>query len=185
MDFTPNSATFLRSIKPESIRQETKNFSDITGYVYVIQKKFSPDNGRFNQPINLIKIGFSSLDTRIGGEKGLSRLAGFLTSLISYKVHRIYLFTRSDFAAERADKKEEYARNANKLERDLQFFTENEFNPPIVRIAFRTGNKSEWFSIPENRVETVLKSLDTYAYKSSLYTPIYGTAFTANSAKKN
>ncbi len=185
MDFTPNSATFLRSIKPESIRQETKNFSDITGYVYVIQKRFSPDNGKFNQPINLIKIGFSSLDTRVGGDKGLARLSGFLTTLISFKVLRLYLFTRSDFAAERADKKEEYARNANKLERDLQFFTENEFNPPIIRIAFRTGSKSEWFAIQEgNRLETFLKKIDDYAYKSSLYTPIYGTAFTANSAKK-
>lgn len=184
MDYTQNGTTFFRALKPESIREETKNFTDITGYVYVIQKRFSPDNGRENQPLNLIKIGFSSTDTRQGGDKGLSRLNGFLTTLIGFKILRLYLFTRSDFAAERADKKEEYARNANKLEKDLHHYVEHEFNPPVVRISFRSGTKSEWFHIPDNRVGTFLKSIDEYAYKSSLYTPIYGTAFSANSAKK-
>ena len=75
--------------------------------VYIISKVMPPHEDK--QPLNCVKVGFSNMKTMEGVEKGYTRLLSFRTSLISFKVHRIYLFTASPFDA---GKKEPYGLNA-------------------------------------------------------------------------
>ena len=96
MDFNlDKSLTFERALKPNEIKTKTKNWSTVEGYVYIISKKFPPFEG--DPPLNCVKVGFSNVSTKERTEKGFTRLIGFRTDLISFKIHRVYLFTASDF----------------------------------------------------------------------------------------
>ena len=60
MDFNPTDKpkTFEMGLYPPSLREETKNFSTLESYVYVISKKFNPfsdsKESRYNKPIHLV-----------------------------------------------------------------------------------------------------------------------------------
>ena len=82
---------FSKSVRPMEIKEETKNWKLLQGYVYVMSKKFRPfpeDPERL-----LIKIGYSDFEADDGRDKYLQRSQTHKTSLISFKVHRIYLYT--------------------------------------------------------------------------------------------
>ena len=73
------------------IKEETKNWKLLHGYVYVMSKKFRPfpeDPERL-----LIKIGYNDFEADDGRDKYLQRSQTHKTLLISLKVHRIYLYT--------------------------------------------------------------------------------------------
>ena len=84
--------------------------------VYIISKVMPPHEDK--QPLNCVKVGFSNMKTMEGVEKGYTRLLSFRTSLISFKVHRIYLFTTYLFTTSPFDagKKEPYGLNARSAE---------------------------------------------------------------------
>jgi len=184
MDYESRNKVFDRAIFPESIRETTRGFKDVMGYIYLIQKKFSPDTSEFQKPLNLIKVGYSSIGTRDGEDKGLARLSEFKTSLINFKVLRLYVFDRDDFAGENSKKNDAHARKANLVEKRLHDHIEYELNPPMIRISFNDSPiKSEWFSVPERKVEKFLKSVDNYVFYHARYTPVAGTAFSSKTAK--
>ena len=108
MDFNlSKNFTFLRALKPPEIMTATKNWSKLEGYVYVISKIMPVNDDA--KALNCFKVGFSNLKTVEKFEKGYSRLLSFRTSLIMFKVHRIYLFEASDFDA---GVKEPFGKNA-------------------------------------------------------------------------
>ena len=102
MDFDwgePLKAEILgRVLYPDEIKEKTKNWNMIKGYVYIISKKFRAfpkDPERL-----LMKIGMSDFGADDGRgkkeRKDLSRLQGFRTTLISFKLHRLFQFDERD-----------------------------------------------------------------------------------------
>ena len=63
MDYESRNKVFDRAIFPEAIRESTRDFKDVMGYIYLIQKKFSPDTSEFSRPLNLIKVGCAAGST--------------------------------------------------------------------------------------------------------------------------
>ena len=62
--------------------------------MYIIHKRFPPrDNSKV---FNLFKVGYTDIEK----DGQLSRLDGFRTTLISFKVHRIYCFLKTRLDAE-------------------------------------------------------------------------------------
>ena len=81
MDFKPNSQILARALRPDRIRESTRQWRDITGYTYIIQR-YMPMTNEDKSSSNLFKIGFSQLNTALGDEsKNLARLVGFRTSV--------------------------------------------------------------------------------------------------------
>ena len=167
--------TFARALKPNEIKTETKDWSTIEGYVYVISKVFPPHEN--DAPLNLVKVGYSNVTTKEKFDKGYTRLLGFRTSLISFKVHRIYLFEASPF-----DKgvKEPKGFNANMAEQLLHRLIDDKFKPPQVRMQFSNGAKTEWWNVKEKQMEKFLDFCDKKVQLDTRIPPIYGTRFTRN-----
>ena len=167
--------TFSRALKPNEIKTETKNWSTIEGYVYIISKVMPPHEN--DPPLNCVKVGFSNVTTRDNFDKGYTRLLSFRTSLISFKVHRIYLFTASAFDA---GKKEPFGINARNAEQLLHRLIDDKFKPNQVRLKFSNGVKTEWWNVKEKQMEKFLEFCDTKVQLDTRIPPIYGTRFTRN-----
>ena len=64
---------FSKSVRPMEIKEETKNWKLLQGYVYVMSKKFRPfpeDTERL-----LIKIGYSDFEADVSGAHPDSRIS--------------------------------------------------------------------------------------------------------------
>ncbi len=183
MDFNlDKQQTFDRALKPNEIMTETKNWNTIEGYVYIISRKMLVTSlGEGDKPLNCVKVGFSNITTRERFEKGYARLLSFRTSLIELTVHRIYLFERNDFDA---GKKEAFGLSAYQAEQTLHKLIDMKFKPPQVHINFSNGEKSEWWNIKEKHMEKFLDFCDKKIQLDTPLPPIYGTAFSKNSAKQ-
>ena len=167
--------TFARALKPNDIQSLTKNWSTIEGYVYIISKVMPPHEG--DPPLNCVKVGFSNITTRDKFDKGYARLLSFRTSLISFKVHRIYLFEANDFDA---GKKEAFGLSANMAEQMLHRLIDDKFKPKQVRLKFSNKEKSEWWNVKEKQMDDFLKFCDTRVQLDTSFPPVYGTRFTRN-----
>lgn len=167
--------TFSRALKPNEIKTETKNWSTIEGYVYIISKVMPPHED--DPPLNCVKVGFSNVTTKEKFDKSYTRLLSFRTSLISFKVHRIYLFTASAFDQ---GKKEVFGLNANNAEQLLHRLIDDRFKPTQVRLQFTNGIKTEWWNVKEKQMEKFLDFCDKKVQLDTLIPPIYGTRFTRN-----
>ena len=167
--------TFSRALKPNEIKTETKNFSTIEGYVYIISKVMPPHED--DPPLNCVKVGYSSVTTKEKFDKSYTRLLSFRTSLISFKVHRIYLFTASEFDQ---GKKEPSGLNANNAELLLHRLIDAKFKPTQVRLQFTNGVKTEWWNVKEKQMEKFLEFCDKKIQLDTRIPPIYGTRFTRN-----
>lgn len=180
MDFNlSKEQTFARALKPNEIQTETKNWATVAGYVYIISKRMPVADGE--PPLNCVKVGFSNITTREKFEKGYARLLGFRTSLISFKVHRIYLFGQSDFDA---GKKEEFGLKAYEAEQTLHKLIDMKFKPTQVHINFSNGEQSEWWNIKEKQMAKFLDFCDKRIQLDTPAPPLYGTEFLKTSAKK-
>merc|ERR1711990_232920 len=98
-------------------------------------------------------IGMSNITTRDRIEKGFQRLLSFRTSLISFKVHRVYLFEKSDFDE---GKQEAFGLNAYNAEQLLHGMVDDKFKPKQVRIKFSNGQNTEWWNIKDNQMAKFL-----------------------------
>lgn len=183
MDFNlkERAATFARAMKPNDIRAETKNWTKLESYVYVISKRMSvkADDG---DAINLVKVGMSNLTTKEKTGKGYARLLSFRTSLLSFLVHRIYLFDDSDIDPSQ-DPDQPFGLNAYLAEQLLHFQIDDKF-PQAKRIKFANGLPSEWFHVPDKHMPAFTKFLDTKIQLDSPIAPAYGTAFSRDSFKR-
>ena len=181
MDFKPNSSVLERALRPDRIRESTRQWRDILGYTYIIQR-YMPMTNEDKASSNLFKIGFSQLNTALGDEsKNLARLVGFRTSVLAFAVHRIYLFGRSQLSRDRSDKQEEFSLKAYDFEQAAQRHTE--FHLGFKRIKFSNDQKSEWFVIPKTQEERFLSEIDKFAFQITKHTPLAGTKFSRNSAQ--
>ncbi len=191
------------AILPESIKKETKNWNTIKGYIYIISKKFKAFPG--DPERLLMKIGFSDFFTddargnednesteentkreettgkRRGKRKNLTRLQGFRTTLISFKLHRLILFDERDNEMARG--------SAYQTEQELQKMVSNKFDPPAVRITF-DGEKmkgfrdrpTEWFWVKngDRGLKKILEWIDKQLYYNTTFEPIFVTRFHDN-----
>ena len=170
--------TFSRALKPADIKSQTDNWAKVEGYVYLISKKMKPHPR--DPELKCVKIGFSNT-TKEKFEKGYARLLGFRTSLISFNVHRIYLFGPNDFDK---GEKEVFGLSANMAEQMLHKLVDQTFKPKQLRIKFSNKEKSEWFNIKDKNMEKFLKFCDEKVQLDIAYPPIYGTEFTAKTSKR-
>ena len=139
-DFSPQNQNFMRALRPERIRESTRQWRDLTGFTYIIQR-FMPITNEDKSSSNLFKIGFSQLSTALGDDsKNLTRLVGFRTSVLAFSVHRLYVFGRSQLARDRADKQEEFALKAYDFEQACQRYAEYQLG--FKRVKFSNGQKS-------------------------------------------
>ena len=150
---------FSKSVRPMEIKEETKNWKLLQGYVYVMSKKFRPfpeDTERL-----LIKIGYSDFEADDGRDKYLQRLQTHKTSLISFKVHRIYLYTDGGASTLKG--------KAYDAEQNLHRLVVDTYNPPSVRITFdqkgtdrEKPRPTEWFWVKNGKrgLEKMLKWMD-------------------------
>lgn len=169
MNFKDNTeAYFEEAVHPiqdgGNIKRETNGFNDIAGYVYIIGKRFPPyDN---NKNMDLLKVGYSD----IGTDGKLGRLDAFRTTLINYKVYRIYLFRRLPTGKS----------GARAAEGKLHKKIDNDFEPrgADVRIKHSTGTPSEWWEIKPKYREKFLDFCDDEIEHLDVQSaPIYATKF--------
>jgi hypothetical protein len=151
----------------------------LESYIYVISKEFKPFD---DEPsINLVKLGMSKFESFDSSYKGLSRLSGLKTGLISFKVHRLYLYDSFDTNTK--------STRAFKAEQQLHSAIEEHYKPDRVRVKFR-GHASvkdldpntEWFAIPKDKMEDFLKWLDDQVFYEISPVAVYGTAFSARAS---
>ena len=145
MEYNPgqNPIKFNNALFPPSKRDESDDFKDFQSYIYVISKRFPPyndhDKPSMNKELNLVKIGFTSLKGRYSKRDNVhGRLLGFRTSLISFKVHRFYIYKKN--------KLNEGIISAFQAELNLHEIVTNLFKPKAYRMKFKTETESEWFS---------------------------------------
>ena len=143
--------TFARALKPNEIMSDTKNWSTIEGYVYIISKVMPPHED--DDPLTCVKVGFSNINTQDRFDKGYSRLLSFRTSLISFKVHRIYLFEANDFDE---SKKEAFGLSAYMAEQMLHRLIDDTYKPTQVRLKFSNDKKSEWWHVEPKHMNKFL-----------------------------
>ena len=170
---------FSKSVRPMEIKEETKNWKLLQGYVYVMSKKFRPfpdDPERL-----LIKIGYSDFEADDGRDKYLQRLQTHKTSLISFKVHRIYLYTDGGASTLKG--------KAYDAEQNLHRLVVDTYNPPSVRITFdqkgtdrEKPRPTEWFWVKNGKrgLEKMLKWMDEQIFNNMPYPAIHGTRFTGD-----
>tara|TARA_B100000424_G_scaffold203511_1_gene160601 strand:+ start:715 stop:1887 length:1173 start_codon:yes stop_codon:yes gene_type:complete len=171
-----------KSVHPEVLKEETGDYRLIRGYVYIMSKKFKAfpeDPERL-----LLKIGFSDFATDDGKDKFLARLNSHKTSLISFKLWRLYLFDEGESATKKG--------RAYDAEQLLQQMITDTYNPPQVRITFdqrgmnvEKPRPTEWFWIKgnERNLNKVLDWMDTVVFTKIPYLAIHGTKFFGNGAR--
>ena len=177
MDFEPrHKQHWSQATEPQSLKDQWGN---LESYIYVISKEFKPFD---DEPsINLVKLGMSKFESFDSSYKGLSRLSGLKTGLISFKVHRLYLYDSFDTNTK--------STRAFKAEQQLHSAIEEKYKPSKVRVKFRGHASikdldpySEWFAIPNDKMPAFLKWLDEQAFYEVAPVAVYGTAFTARAS---
>jgi hypothetical protein len=174
---------FDNALMPKSIKADTDDWTKIEGYVYVISKMMPPYSGEEghedDKPLNCMKVGFA----RLGGtyEKGFERMNSFKTALITFRIHRIYLFGPNDFDQ---GKKEPLGENARRAEQLLHYMIDHKFKPEQVRITFSTESNTEWWEIKRRNMDKFLKFCDEVVENDTFAPPLYGTAFTQKTASE-
>ena len=124
------SDVLRRALYPLELKSD---FPQIESYVYIIQKVFRP-YAESKEELNLFKIG----ESRTGSDF-TKRLGDLQTALISFKVHRIYLYDLNQATKGKTDKSET---QASKAERTLHLFVKDDFGKNgTVRLKFRGGGK--------------------------------------------
>ena len=168
------SDVLRRALYPLELQSD---FPQIESYVYIIQKKFRP-YAESKEELNLFKIG----ESRTGSDF-TKRLGDLQTALISFKVHRIYLYEVNQQATKgKTDKSET---QASKAERTLHMFVKDDFGKNgTVRLKFRSGNESEWFVIPEKEQKKFLEFCDKKIFYDIQPSTIYGTRFDSKTGHK-
>ena len=174
MEFNTNKRDALdEAVKPRAIKAQTRDWTSLEGFVYVISKKMPiRQNGKM---INCVKIGMSNLNTREGFDKSYTRLLNFRTTLVSYNLHRIYLFTAND---NDANDDEPMGLSAYNAEQTIHKLIDNKFKPKQLRIQFPNGGKSEWWDVKEKMMDKFLKFIDTRIMLDTEIPPVWGTGFT-------
>jgi hypothetical protein len=165
MNFEPkNSRELKQSYLPISLVKD-KRIANVESYVYIISKKFRPFTDS-KEELNLVKIGTSK-------ERGLSRISSHKTSLIELKVHRIYLYDKSDFdETTRAFTAEQKFHRAVQVE-----FTRMKFRGHSSQASL--DRNTEWFIVPPDQMNVFLKFTDRLAFYDISPAAIHGTSFTA------
>jgi len=177
MEFEPrHKIHWSRATEPVSLKE---NWAQLESYIYVISKEFKPFD---DEPsVNLVKLGMSKFESFDNSYKGLSRLAGLKTALISFKVHRLYLYDSFDTNTK--------STRAFKAEQQLHSAIEEHYRPERVRVKFR-GHASirdldpntEWFVIAKDQMKDFLKWLDDQVFYEISPVAVYGTAFSARAS---
>ena len=138
--------------------------------VYIIQKKFRPTlNG---QEKNLYKIGFTRL------QRDKVRLNELRTALVSFKLHRLYLYETKDFQGKKGID-DTYAQT---VEQHLHNWVLENFKFPVVRIPFPGSvegrvSPSEWFQVAMKNETAFLDKIDDYVQRQIRPPPRIATAF--------
>ena len=193
-DLTQSDKNFLlnKAIYPEELREKTKDFNTLKGYIYIISKKFRAfpsDPERV-----LMKIGFSDFftddrrDKKEGDKdrKDLSRLRGFRTTLISFKLWRLIMFDERDTELVKG--------SAHEVEKELQKMVVDKYDPPSVRITFDNepmkgynDRPTEWFWVKggEKGLIKILEWIDKQLYYNTQFEPAWVTRFHGNPEPKN
>jgi hypothetical protein len=177
MDFEPrHKQHWSQATEPQSLKDQ---WGVLESYIYVISKEFKPFDDE--ESLHLVKLGMSKFESFDNSYKGLSRLAGLKTSLISFKVHRLYLYDSFDTNTK--------STRAFKAEQQLHSAIEEHFKPDKVRVKFRghasikdLDPKTEWFVIAKKQMPEFLKWLDDQVFYEISPVAVYGTAFTARAS---
>lgn len=182
---------FERALKPPSLKQETKNWSTLAGYVYMLSKEFNPfsdhKNKKLNKPLHLVKIGMGSLRSQSGSDKGLNRVFSLRTGTISLFINTLWLFQvdQADTSKRKTDHMEAY-----RAEQMLHSIIMDEWKPKpeIFRIHFRRGhtdssqqgNTTEWFHVPKDRLEEFCNFCHLKMFTEVSPRPRHATGFSRN-----
>lgn len=177
MEFEPqHKQHWSRATEPQSLKEI---WSNLESFVYVIAKTFKPFDDA--EELHLVKLGFSKFEDFNNSYKGLSRLSGLKTGLISFKVHRLYLYDSFDTNLKSS--------RANQAEQRLHSAIEEHYKPDRVRVKFRgfssitdLNPNTEWFAIPKPKMPKFLKWLDDQVFYEINPVALYGTAFTARTS---
>ena len=70
---------------------------------------------------------------------------------------------------------------ANRAETKLHELVKNKFKPPVMRMTFTSGNESEWFNIPEEKMPQFLKFCDEQIYNKIIPNVLGATYFKKSS----
>ena len=188
---------FERALKPASLKEETKNWSTLAGYVYCLSKTFNPfsdhKNKKLNKPLHLVKIGMGSLRSQSGSDKGLNRVFNLRTGTISLFINSLWLFNidQANTSKRKTDQMEAY-----RAEQMLHSIIMDKWKPKpdIFRIHFRRGHTetednldytqqgrtTEWFHIPEKRLEEFLNFCHEKMFTEVVPRPRHATGFSRN-----
>ena len=162
-----NIAHFEEAVKP--VKTKIKSLQNGGGgYVYIIHKRFPPrDNSKV---FNLFKVGYTDIEK----DGQLSRLNSFRTTLISFKVHRIYLFSKNQTGRGAAHDAEQQLHKA--LDRD--------FNAKSVRMMHSDDKMAtEWWKVEPKDVKAFLDFCDYVMREEVNVPPAYATKFLRTDAK--
>ena len=95
--------------------------------------------------------------------------------MVSFNLHRIYLFTANDYDANDDEPMGLSARDAEQL---IHKLIDNKFKPKQLRIQFPNGVNSEWWDVKEKMMVKFLKFIDTRIMLDTEIPPVWGTGFT-------
>ena len=133
--------------------------------MYLILKKFRP---YFDAPeVNLVKIGTSRT------ERGSARLGDLQTGLVSFHVLRIYGYRpyEQQGQALASEKGDTYGRRAENFLQTVVQENARKFGSTFAKVRLRfpvlnddddrtTGNLTEWFQIPPNKLDELVELAD-------------------------
>jgi hypothetical protein len=175
MEYIPSKDSFKHALAPIEIKER---WNELESYVYVISKRVILDEIANNsESVQIFKVGVSTMSGNI------QRMISMRAFLISFKVHRLYLFERCQLPGQK--KGADSSTYAYLAEQQLHVSIEAEYAPEKVRVSFPGStagfnSQSEWFIIPKKREKSFLKFLDETIYKDVGVPPIYGSKFTEN-----
>ena len=131
MEYIPSRDEFKHALHPTELKDR---WNEIESYVYVISKRTRLHEMEPNDPpVNIFKIGVSTLRGKI------QRMMDMRTFLISFKVHRLYLYERFQLAGDKK-RREDSATYAYKAEQQLHNAVEHHFKPEKVRVSSREAS---------------------------------------------
>ena len=173
MEFEPrHKQHWSRATKPRSLKEI---WSNLESFIYAIAKTFKPFDD--SDELHLVELGFSKFEDFNSSYNGLSRLSGLKTGLISFKVHRLYLYDSSFDTNLKSSR-------ALQAEQRLHTAIEEDYKPGRVRVKFRgvssitdLNPNTGWFAIPKPEMPKFLKWLDDQVFYEINPVALYGTAF--------
>jgi hypothetical protein len=175
MEYVPSLDSFKHALAPIEIKER---WNELESYVYVISKRVILDEmANDSPPIQIFKIGVSTMSGNI------QRMISMRTFLVSFKVHRLYLFERFQLPGQK--KGADSSTYAYLAEQQLHASIEAKYAPEKVRVSFPGSvegfdSQSEWFIVPTKREKAFLNFLDQTVYKDVGVPPIYGSKFVEN-----